>query len=255
MPGLGYPEGWERGLGGATAPGSRVKRDCSPGGRSRTKPARSATSPGTPPPLLLDNTPPPPRTPSPNHPMSAGEPLDTSLGMCVFIPPTQSSDLNLPPSRLSSAPGLHPKSAACALNLPAGLRGAGPPPSGRRAVETRLLGSKHEDFSSRSPSMSPHPSCLARGLSHRWGGAGLAPQKPRKGRRPAQHVAHVSVRLPTPSSPLPPRRGSDVVRVPSFRPGLNFSASGLLPPVFSRPHLLFSQVPAMHRLSFSSPVQ
>lgn len=28
--------------------------------------------------------------------MSAGEPLDTSLGMSVFIPPTQSSDLNLP---------------------------------------------------------------------------------------------------------------------------------------------------------------
>lgn len=176
MPGLGYPKGWERELGGATAPGSRVKRDCSPGGRSRTEPARSATSPGTPPSLLLDNTPPPPRTPSPQPPHECWRASRyISRDGCLY--PAYSVVRPQPtPSRLSSAPGLHPKSAACALNLPAGLRGAGRPPSGRRAVETRLLGSKHEDFSSRSPSMSPHPSCLARGLSHRWGGQAWSPE-------------------------------------------------------------------------------
>lgn len=82
------------------------------------------------------------------------------------------------PSRLSSTPGLHPKSAACALNLPAGLRGAGPP-SGRRAVEARLLGSKREeDFSSRSPSLLLPPLPPGSGSEPQMRGAGLAPQSP-----------------------------------------------------------------------------
>lgn len=67
------------------------------------------------------------------------------------------------PSRLSSNSGLHPKSAASALNLPAGLRGAGPP-SGRRAVETRLLGSKREEglFLSLSVDVAPTPPAALR---------------------------------------------------------------------------------------------
>lgn len=62
------------------------------------------------------------------------------------------------PTKLSSTPGLHPKSAACALNLPAGLRGAGPP-SGCRAVEARLLSSKREEglFLSLSVVVAPTP--------------------------------------------------------------------------------------------------
>lgn len=153
-----------------------------------------------PPSLLLDNTPPPPRTPSPNHPMSAGEPLDTSLGIDVFIRPTQPSDLNLPQQaefQLRPAPQERsqcPKSACWSKRRWSSFRS---PCSGDQASGFQTRG---RTFPLALRRCRPHPSRGAPGLSHRWGagGAGLAPQKPGRGRRLALHVAHVSVLLPTP---------------------------------------------------------
>lgn len=202
-------------------------------------------------PLLLDNTPPPPRTPSPNHPMSAGY---ISRDGCLYPaysvvrPQPTPQQAEFRPRPAPQERSLCPKSACWSKRRwSSSFRS---PYSGDQAsgFQTRGL------FLSLSVDVAP-PLLPGSGSEPQMGGAGLAPQKPRKGRRPAQHVAHVSVPLPTPSAPLPPRPGSDVVPCAFFPPWPYFSASGLLPPVFSRPHLLFSQVPAMHRLSFSSPVQ
>lgn len=90
------------------------------------------------------------------------------------------------------------------------------------------------------------------------GGGRPGPQKPKKGRRPAQHVAHVSVRLPTPSAPLPPRRGSDVVRVPSFRPGLTSVHRVYYHPYFPVPTFCFPKYPrctvSVSHLQFSDNI-
>lgn len=79
------------------------KRGCGPGGPRRTEPAPSATSPGTPLLTLGQHSASAPDS-SPRHPMSAGEPLDTSLGLGVFSRQSSGS-----PSRLSPAPGPAPQ--------------------------------------------------------------------------------------------------------------------------------------------------
>lgn len=116
---------------------------------------------------LLDNTPPPPRTPSPNHPMSAGEPLDTSLGIDVFIRPTQPSDLNHPyqaefhPRPAPQERSLCPKSACWLKRRRSSFR---LPCSGGQASEFQTRGRTFPLALRRCRS---HPSHLARGLSHR----------------------------------------------------------------------------------------
>lgn len=180
------------------------KRGRNPGGRSRPEPAPSATSPGTPPSyswttlrLRLGLRP-------PNHPMSAGEPLDTSLGIDVFIRFTPVVRSLATPQQAEFHPrpapqecSLCPKFACWSQRLwPCFFRS----PCWGDGFQT-LRGT----FLSLSVAPTPTP-CL--GSVPRMRGAGFAPQLLRRGRRLAQHVAHVLVPLPTPSAPLPPRRDS-----------------------------------------------
>lgn len=153
------------------------------------------------------------------------------------------------PSRLSSNSGLHPKSAACALNLPAVLRGSDPPPSGRRAAETGLLSSK------RSLSTSPPPLPPGSGSEPQMSGGRPGSPESREG---AAARAARSARVDPAPHPLRTADASTGLRCrpcPFLPLWPYFSVSSLRPPVFSRTHLLFSQVSALHHLSFSSPVQ
>lgn len=163
VPAFLFPDGWERGLGGAAAPGSRGESGaCSPGGPRRTEPAPSATSPRTPPPYSWTTLRLRPGLRPPKHPMSAGEPLDTSVGIDVFIRPTQTSALTLL-QRVESHPRPAPQEFSLCPKFACWSKGRWP--CSFRAGETRLLGSKREKrLSSRSPS--PPPPLLARGLSH-----------------------------------------------------------------------------------------
>lgn len=94
------------------------------------------------------------------------------------------------PSRLSPTPGPAPGERSLCP------KSAGLAPSGRRAGETRLVGSKRETFLWFSVAPTPTP---CSGSERRLRGAARAPPLPGRGQRPAQHVAHVSVPLPTPS--------------------------------------------------------
>lgn len=179
--------------------------------------------------------------------MSAGEPLDTSLGIDVFIRPTQPSALTLL-QRVES----HPRPAPQEFSLcpkfafwpkerwPCSFR-----PPGRRGQASGFQ--TRETFLSLSVAPTPTP-CL--GSEPRMRGAGLAPQLPGRGRQPAQHVAHVSVPLPTPSALLSPLDGALVLslRLPSVPSSVRSTTTPLPSPVFPN----FRDV---HHFSFSSPVQ
>lgn len=148
--------------------------------------------------------------------MSAGEPLDTSLGIDVFIRPTQPSALTLL-QRVESHPRPAPQEFSLCPKFACWPKGRWPcffRPPGRRG---QASGFQTRGETLLSLSVAPTP-CL--GSEPRMRGAGLAPQLPGRGRQPAQHVAHVSVPLPTPSARLSPRRGSGVVPAPPFRPAL-----------------------------------
>lgn len=178
----------------------------------------------------------------PKHPMSAGEPLDTSLGIDVFIRPTQPSALTLL-QRVES----HPRPAPQEFSLcpkfafwpkerwPCSFR-----PPGRRGQASGFQ--TRETFLSLSVAPTPTP-CL--GSEPRMRGAGLAPQLPGRGRQPAQHVAHVSVPLPTPSARLSPSTGLWCCPCASLPSRPRF---GLPPP---RSPLPFSQISAMCTISVS----
>lgn len=155
----------------------------------------------------------------PKHPMSAGEPLDTSVEIDVFIRPTQPSALTLL-QRVESHPRPAPQEFSLCPKFACWSKGRWPcsfRPPGRRDQASGFQ-TRGETFLSLSVAPTPTP---CSGSEPRMRGAGLAPQLPGRGRRqPAQHVAHVSVPHPTPSARLSPRRGSGVVSAPLFDPGL-----------------------------------